>query len=84
MDGADHTSRWSSVLDARRAFLSENKHLTKLDAITDLDLHGRLHAVIIEAYDGDAAHGPCSFYTLHRRAGYGQIKPMFYFDHRFA
>jgi hypothetical protein len=40
--------------------------------------------VVIEAYDGDATYRPCSLDTLRRRACYGQIKPMFYVDHRFA
>jgi len=60
------------------------KDLPQLNPITDLNSHGWLHGRIVEADDGDAAHGPAGLDTLRRRTGYGQIKPSFYIDHRFA
>ncbi len=60
------------------------KDLPQLDPITDLHSHGGLHGRIVEADDGDAAYGPSGLDTLRRRADYGQVKPSFYIDHRFA
>ncbi|MNT64069.1 hypothetical protein D3C72_2019390 [compost metagenome] len=79
----DHPGARRRVIDPWRPLVRE-QHLTELDSIADLHLHRGLHPVIIEANDGDTAYRPCGLYTLRRRACYGQIKPMFQFDHRFA
>ncbi|MNE10942.1 hypothetical protein D3C80_1036800 [compost metagenome] len=83
MNGAHHTGGRRSKVHPR-SLLVGKQDLAELHSITDLHLHRGLHPVIIEANDGDTAYRPCGLYTLRRRACYGQIKPMFQFDHRFA
>ena len=83
MNGADDPRAWRGEIHAGRLLIGE-QYLTELDPVADLNLHGRFHPVIIEAYDGDTAYRPRGLYTLRRRTWYGQIEPMFYFDHRFA
>src|SRR5690606_396680 len=49
--------------------------------VADLDRHRRLHAVVVEADDGQAAHRPSGLDALLGSAGDGQVQTAFDSNH---
>ncbi|MNF96847.1 hypothetical protein D3C84_796530 [compost metagenome] len=82
MDGADHASPRRGV-DHPWGFLVGEQWLTELDPVPHLHVHGRLHAVIVEADDGDAANRAPCLDSLVRFPCHRQVQPSLDSDHRF-
>jgi hypothetical protein len=76
MDGADRAGARRSKHHARRLLVGK-KDLPELHPVADLHCHGRLHAVVVEADDGHAAHRTSVLDPLRGRAGDGQVQAAF-------
>ncbi|MNN41438.1 hypothetical protein D3C81_1555570 [compost metagenome] len=82
VDGADHAGTGSGV-DHPGVLLVGEQRLAELDPVSHLHIHGRLHAVVIEADDGHAPHRTPGLDTLDRLACHRQVQPPLDFDHSF-
>src|SRR5690606_36640746 len=80
IDGADHPTGRRGI-DHPWILLVAEQDLTHLHPVTDLDLHGRFHTMVVESHQRHAARRTGVFDALLWSAGHWQVQAPFELYH---